>query len=201
VATLTYLRAIRAVLHEVSVHLPAAGAAVNSFVGSVTAECPNVIANAPSGEDLNKLVQEMESAVGATLEHPNKRAWLKFARKVGYLRWSSRKLTRMVDRFGATSRAEAGLAPPDLCADLRDWVRSGYSMLPPDTATFLRETSGYAPMEDILVLLAPYARARTRTLLRDVRHLEATTLRSVLGVGLPALFRLQQGLGLQGNDG
>lgn len=197
-ATSTYLRAYRKLLDVTSARLPAARKAVNSYVGQVTAECPNVAAQAPQGRGLDGFTLESLYAAGIAFERPYETATIAFARDVRRLRWSSPKLTGLVRLYARVKQTEATSATPHICSELREWVASNYGELPQSTTSVLKTaTALISPEEEILTLLHPYARSGTKTLLRSVKRLETRTELRVLKVALPEVVRLQEGLGLR----
>jgi hypothetical protein len=209
-ATLAYLRADRALYREFVAHLPAAQVDGNSFVEQVTKECPAVMAQAPTGENINKLAEESLDAYGLAFTRPYAAAALVFARAVEHLHWRSRKLTRLVRLRAASDRAEATVAPPHLCSDLKEWVAGGYGTLPKTTTSFLRIMKGSSEepakgktadtsQEEILVLLASHPAPHTKTLLRSVKRLELQTQLLLLKTFVKSALRMQEGLGFQLN--
>jgi hypothetical protein len=120
------------------------------------------------------------------------------ARRINQLHWSSRRLTKFVHGYAA-ELPELN-TPPPFCSELKEWVAGGYVTLPQSTTNFLKKEAAKAtPEEQILALLAPYARMGAKKLLQSVKRLEFQTGIEVLTVGLPAVRRMEEGLGLRPN--
>lgn len=200
-ATLAYLRADHAFLHQVIVRLPAERAALNTFIANVTDECPKIAAEAPMGPGLGELAEESFDAAAIAFEHPVATAAITFARDIAHLQWSNRKLARLVRLYATTERAEAMLTPPHLCSDLKEWAADGYGAPPSSTRRFLKEAEASnpestAPDEEILRQLAPYAHGSIKTLWHSVESLAARTVQSIGLLALTDFGRLDEGLGL-----
>lgn len=195
-ATLSYLRADRQAFEELKASLPKAKLAMNGFVTQTIAECPGVADQAPPGQPLDDLKEEALDTVSVASETPFRAPSSTLARHIEHLRWSSRRLTRLVRGYAARLR-ETNTQPP-FCSELKAWVASGYGTLPQSTTSFIKkEASQAAPEEQLLALLAPYARLHTKTLLQSVKRLELQNAFDVLAAGLPAVRRLEEGLGLR----
>jgi hypothetical protein len=138
------VRATRAYLgakHELEQAIERAGAARASarqaFVDHIQSDCANVLAGAPGGGDV--VGQEAISGLDYAGRLVMRPAYLIFARAVGELRWSSRKLTRFVRLQRRAVIAAVSVAQPDICTDARQFVASGYHVEPAGTKRFLVE--------------------------------------------------------------
>ncbi len=114
----------------------------------------------------------------------NRQAALTFAHVVRSLQWSNSAVTAL-ERTGAASLEWIlGSAPPNVCADMRAWVASGYETLSPATKTLigereaavsrpllraLRERAGILAGPDPL---QPYEGLREKLLARKVTDLQ-----------------------------
>ncbi len=143
---------------------PAARAAEEGLAGALGGECPGVLADAPQetlrplfaspsrsrsprqmGEanresrQLEDLRGELSLALELPLIDSDRQAVLAYARAVESLRWSSNALTVLEHTGAAWLEWELHSAPPQVCADMRVWVSSGYNALSPATKTLIRE--------------------------------------------------------------
>jgi len=200
-ATLSYLRAERKLFDAVKAQLGPAQAAANRYAAQTAAECPGVAAQAPPGLALDELGAESLYAVSLAGERSYRAAIRAFASSVGRLRWSSRKLTALVHRYAQAQRAEAALATPPLCAELREWAAGGYGAVPRGSASFLKQVGVAEGSEEIFAGLAGYAHSHTKTMLRAVEQLEANAALAFLGAVVPAVKRLQEALGMHSASG
>lgn len=88
---------------------------------------------------LGDLQGELSIALGLPLIEPDRQAARAYARAVRSLRWSNNTLT-VFERTGAAELEwELRSAPPNVCADTRAWVASGYKTLSPATKALIRE--------------------------------------------------------------
>jgi hypothetical protein len=183
-ATREYLRADLAQTRAEVAGLPAAIAAVEALRGRLAAECPGVLAHEPalaSGEkpsaSLTEIEEEGEAAVFGAAEQTEYGHRRGFARVVSRLRWSSRALTRLIHSAAAAEAAQATIPPPDLCADIRTWVGSGFKSISAGTEAYVHqesiltgETRGASSA--ITRKLAPYENRSDKKIARQIASLE-----------------------------
>jgi hypothetical protein len=184
VATRDYLQADLAQTRAEAAGLPAAIAAVEALRGRLAAECPGVLAHEPAlapGEKpsgaLTQIEEEGEGAVFGAAEQTESAHRRGFAHAVARLRWSNRALTRLIHSYTAAGVAQATIPPPDLCADLRAWVGSGYKSVSAATEAYVHqesiligETRGAASA--IARKLAPYENRSDKKIAREIASLE-----------------------------
>ncbi len=175
--TWAYLQAEYSFTRTVYAELSRSGEAVNGIVGRVQRECPRVLAGAPEGQELDRLRQEAAVIVLYTALTPDIRPALDVARAVSRLRWTDRRLTRMVRLEAANNRRSADLllTLPNLCADARAWISSGHRKLSAGTVRFNRATEALStgPVVEPLPLLVRYEGARARLLAHRIQRLRA----------------------------
>lgn len=118
--------------------------AIKALEAKVKDECPDVLTGAPphvKGEQTNQsadeITEEASSAgfgAGEHVEHP---VAVKFAKSVRRLHWSNPKLTRLLRSLAIEQAEQSAIPPPDLCADMKFWVASGYTAVSAGTKGFL----------------------------------------------------------------
>jgi hypothetical protein len=143
-ATSAYLQADYALARAEAKNFPTAIAAVEAFAKRMQAECPGVVANAPkpalgsapssSDEEISEEELDAVFDAAASTEHARRE---RFAREVAALHWSDGALTRFVHAHAADEAAKTATSPPDLCADMRSWVASGYQSVSAATERYL----------------------------------------------------------------
>ncbi len=135
-------------------------AAAQALLMQVQSECSNVLADAGEGGEFRSDAAEV---LAYARQLAMRTAYVRLARETAQLRWSSRALTRDVDRQAKTVMAELNLAQPDLCAEARAYVASDYETVPSATRRFIAERRALEeelpgpPKLDRLLL--PYERA------------------------------------------
>jgi hypothetical protein len=145
-ATHAYLRA-RIDLRGVAMATqPGALKAIGALAAQVNAECPGVLAGAPphvKGEKTNEsedeISQELLSATFGAGEHVEHPAYARFQKTVWSLRWSNHKLTRLLHSLAIEQAKQSAIPAPQLCADMRFWVASGYTAVSAGTKRFLHQ--------------------------------------------------------------
>jgi hypothetical protein len=219
-ATHAYLEA-RIVLQQTELaSQPAELKAIEALEEKVKAECPDVLADAPphmKGEKTNsselEVSDELLSAgfgAGAAVEHP---ADARFARTVRHLRWSSPKLTKLLRSLALEQAKQSAIPPPELCADMKFWVTSGYTAVSPGTKEYLHrqsvvasttliESEPHEPVSDIFNLnalvahrLKPYENHADRLLARKAIRPEVKLTSPVLRPLLEAVGKVFVALG------
>lgn len=120
--------------------------AVGALEAQVKTECPGVLAGAPphvKGEKTNEsedeISQELLSATFGAAEHVEHPAYARFQKIVRRLRWSNPKLTRLLHSLAIEQAKQSAIPPPELCADMKFWVASGYTAVSASTKRLLHE--------------------------------------------------------------
>jgi hypothetical protein len=181
-ATRSYLEANLALAHAQAAAYAADVTALNELAKRVGAECPGVAAHAPhEGHELEELEVETATATIMVQFAPIRQQLVHFVHVGRSLRWSNGKLTALVHRIVSTYD-ELLLAPPNLCADWKGWIASGYAKLTPGSRRFLDAipviTAGYgegegeSSTEKISHLLSPYENREDRKLEGAIRRSE-----------------------------
>jgi hypothetical protein len=158
-ATSAYLKDEYALTRAEATSFPAGIAAVEALAGKVRTECPGVLANAPkpapgtapssTEEQISEVELDAVFSAGARTEHARLE---RFAHEVAQLHWGDGVLTRLVHSHATDEAARAAIPAPDLCADMRSWVASGYE-------TISAATEGYLHVEAALSATIERAKA------------------------------------------
>ena len=192
-ATRAYVRARYTLAQAVTKNFALSRRAVKNYVNQVVGECPNVLAGAPGGEQSLHFFQEEIYALGNAFGRPDTSVIQAYARAVRGLRWTGRKLNRLVhgDHLRET---------PNLCADLKAWAASGYRILPKSTKRLVRQIE--APSKGpgskaIWRLLAPYESPSVKRLVRRTKDLDAKGTDMELKILLVGSAELTKRLGMK----
>src|ERR1700684_147913 len=143
--THAYLEATIAMSRASAAEQPAFIRELATFETQVKASCPGILSGVPThndGESSNEsafqIGQELTFVTlgGAErVEHP---LLARYAAVVRHLRWSNRKLTKLLRSLAREQGVQSAIALPDLCSDLRFWVASGYKAVSQQTTALLR---------------------------------------------------------------
>jgi hypothetical protein len=136
-ATRAYLSAADAYERSAYAQVEASAAAIEAQAGEIGGECPSVLTYAPRDAAFAELGGEADTTAFYAGTAPERPMLLRLAHTIERLRWSDRKLTRLVRAEAAEERAIVTLALPDVCADIAAWQASGYAALPQSAARFL----------------------------------------------------------------
>jgi hypothetical protein len=205
-ASASYLRADYATTRAGVKDFPAAIVAIEALATRLHAECPGVLANMPkpasgarpTASESEIALEETGAAFGVA-EHAEYGRDRAFARAVSPLHWSDRALTRLVHSAAADEVQKAELPAPDLCADARAWVSSGYQIVSVATTAYVRryatlsgETEGTEGK--ILHELARYESQPDRRIARQITDLEKSAASSDVAKVLTALDQVAEAL-------
>jgi hypothetical protein len=169
-------------------------AAIEARAGEIGAECSSVLTYAPRDAAFEELGEEAEATAFFAGTAPVRPMLLRLADTIERLRWSDRKLTRLVRAEVAEERAIATLALPDVCADIAAWKANGYAALSQSAARFLarlqalESLQGSGPSEEsreaaIMRLLRPYEGRAERRVARRIERLEGQVGRRLKAAG------------------
>jgi hypothetical protein len=151
--------------------IPAVQAKIEGLNARLAQTCPR--AGAGSGEDeaTQPMAHEITSDLWAIAYGYNARPIATFVAKVKHLRWSNPRITRAVEHEAHSLHEMATLRQPDLCADVRAWSASGFTVIPPGVVALDEHAEGIQFEElPLRGLLAPYERGSDKRL---VAHIEA----------------------------
>jgi hypothetical protein len=206
-ATRAYLRA--AVVYERGVHaeVGASVAAIAVRAGEIAGECPSALTFAPRDAGFGELGEEMSTTLFYAGVAPTSAIRLTFARAIGQLRWSDRRLTRLVRALAAEEVAIVKLALPDVCSDIAAWKASAYAALPRSVVGFLARVGAIESLsfvgrseesrERVITrLLRPYERPGERRTMKRLGEREQRTGRMLGAAEEAAQARLAAGLGV-----
>jgi len=183
-ATRAYLSAAGAFERSAYAEVGVNAAAIEAHASEIGGECPSALTYAPRDTAFAELGEEAYTTAFFAGTTPARPMLLRLSQTIERLRWSDRRLTRLVRAEAAEERSIAALALPDVCADIAAWKASGYAALPQSAASFLARVRGIesssfvGPSEErreavILRLLRPYETPAQRRTARSIERLEA----------------------------
>jgi hypothetical protein len=173
-ATRAYIQADYALVHAAKVNLKTSEAALQQLRRQIAADCPKAAARSPQDTNSEQLSNELVGAMTVVAIQPDRGAVAAFARTVKSLRWSNATLTRTVHSYATRLATLSVLPAPDVCADVKAWVASGYKTLPASAASFdsryykVEVAVGEVPSK----LLAPSEQPDERPVLARAEKLE-----------------------------
>ncbi len=206
-ATQAYLRASEAYARGASAAVGATVAVIDARASEIAGECPSALTYAPRDAAFGEIGYEVYTTLSYAGVAPMRATRLGFARAVGRLSWSDRRLTRLVRGQAAEEVARVAFTLPDVCADIEAWQASAYAALPQSATGFLAraaaiESRSYVGRSEesrervILRLLGPYEGPRERRTVKRVKRQEQRT-EGKLGVAAEAAqARLAAALGV-----
>jgi hypothetical protein len=144
----------------------------------VAAQCPSAFLYAPRDTAFEALGEEMGDAEWYAGLEPVRSATEAFAEATGNLRWSNRRLTRLVRSEAAYERANVALVLPDVCSPIEAWKAGDYAELPPSVGEFLEQIeSGSFGL--IMRMLRRYEGAAEKRTAKQVERLETLDEKSL----------------------
>ena len=173
-STERYIQANYTLVKAGGAKLGAARAALLAVRHRIDGECPRAAAESPQNPDSTQLSNEIIGAMVIAAYHTDVPAGENFVRAVAGLRWSNHALTSSVQAYAGKLKVLNRLAPPNVCADVRAWVDSGYRTLPASTIRFDQEfMPNWVAIGELPAGLAPFERSGQKAVLRRTNQLEA----------------------------
>ena len=173
-ATERYIQANYTLVKAGSAKLGAARAAMLGVQHRIEGECTKAAANSPQNPESTELSNEIIGAIVIAAYHTDVPAGESFVRAAGSLRWSNHALTSAVQSYVGKIKVLDKLAPPNVCADVRAWVASGYQTLPASTVRFDQEfMPNWVAIGELPAQLGPYERPSEKAVLRRTNQLES----------------------------
>jgi hypothetical protein len=120
-------------------------------VASVSENCKALSERAPRNVEFGELDGEVVLAPLAVVDHAGRPETARFHNAVVALRWSNLRLTRTVRLLVQQERLAADVAPPAICADLRDWAAGGFRAIPADARRVLEQIRRVDAAEALLL--------------------------------------------------
>jgi hypothetical protein len=195
-ATHAYLQAAYSYEQMAMTNIPAVHTAAIRFANKLGSECPGVMAGTEDmqgssrsfarqvGESRREEEQsgELEEEIGLAereaLERPDRQALSTFANAVRQLHWSNPELTRQILSEVAELQTQAEQPIPDVCADIKAWVSSGYKTLPHTTKKFrvkrdeeAKQSQQTVPTRSTASLLSSYEGPSEKRLISETQAL------------------------------
>jgi hypothetical protein len=146
-ATQRYVRASEEYAHGASAEVGASVEAIEARASQIAGECPAALTYAPRDGAFGELGDEVSNTLfyaGTALTSATR---LTFARAIGGLSWSDRRLTKLVREQAAVEVATVALALPDVCVDIAAWKASAYATLPQSATGFLASVAAIESKE------------------------------------------------------
>lgn len=159
-------------------------------------QCGNAAAGSPQNEQSYALSYEAAGVLWSAGYGADARPIAALARQIGALRWSNPRLTRLAHSYAASLQALAHLRPPDVCADIAAWKRSGFTQLPAHVKPFQSRVEAIEVMPVPARLLASSEQPGDAALLRHTEKLQERLLEFETFVGGNDWYDLTEGLGL-----
>jgi hypothetical protein len=168
-----YIQANYALVQGAKARIPSSEAALKAVLSQVRSNCPKAAAGSPQNHDSEQLSDEVVGAIVVAGLRPDVPAVHVFTRTVARLHWSSRTLTSTLRSYAGKLNKLSAVAAPDLCADVRAWVASGYQTLPASTVSFdALYTPVWVALGELPRSLGPFERPQEQALLHRSNQLE-----------------------------
>jgi len=135
-ATEAYLRASEAYARGANAEVGVSVAAIAARASEIAGACPSALTYAPRDAAFGEIGEEASATLFYAGFAPMSATRLGFARAVGRLSWSDRRLTRLVRSKAAEEVALVELALPNVCADIAAWKANAYAALPQSATAF-----------------------------------------------------------------
>jgi len=174
-STQSYIQANYTLVRAGTAKLGVVRVALRNTQARIEGECDNAALNSPQNPESTELSNEIIGAIVLAAYRTGIPAGNAYIRAAGGLRWSNPRLTSTISSYVGKLKVLRSLTPPNVCADVRAWVASGYRTLTQSTVRFDQQfmPNWVAIGELPIQLLAPYVRSSQRSLLRRSGQLES----------------------------
>jgi mono/diheme cytochrome c family protein len=177
-AAKTYVHAVAALTRTLTHNMPSGEQALDAILLNVERQCPGALAAAPTGEQADSMEQRIIWATVIVEATPSRSAMRSYAQTLSRLRWSNRRLTRMVHQQASKEMQLLSLRAPKLCATARSWAASGFQELPAVSRRYQRILGPRivaVRLPGIPELLEPYESSGLRSLMKRAEGLKRRT--------------------------
>jgi hypothetical protein len=206
-ATRAYLRASDAYERSAIAEVAARVAATEVRANEIAGRCPSALTYAPRDEAFGELGEEASSTVFWAGAASMRSTGLRLADAIAHLRWSDRRLTRLVHTEVTEEHAAATIVLPDVCADIAAWKASAYATLPQSSTQFLARAGAVESLSFvgfteesretlIMRLLRRFEGPVERRAAKRIERLEAQIGKRVGAASVAARTKLAAGLGV-----
>lgn len=206
-ATRAYLRASEAYARSATSEVAARVAAIGARASEIVRGCPAALTYAPRDEAFEELGGEASETAFWAGTASIRSTGLRLADAIAHLRWTDRRLTRLVHTVAAEEQMAAALALPDVCADIAAWKASAYATLPQSTTRFLARSQAAESLSFVgfteesrerLIwrLLSRFQRPAEIRAAKRVEHVERQIGKRVEAAVVAARAKLAAGLGV-----
>jgi hypothetical protein len=197
-ATQAYLRANYKLVHAATAKQAPSEAALHGVLDGVRRECPKAAAESPQNHDSEQLSNEVVLTMRIAGTRPDIPAIVAFTRAVKGLHWSNRKLTSTIQTYVSELKTLSTTPTPNLCADIKAWVASGFRTRSPSTMQLDQqfEALNVALGELAAPLLTPYERPQDRAILLRTKQAEVQIGDFEANAGVETWGQIMDTLGL-----
>ncbi len=176
--------------------IPIAQARIESYDHRLAVECPNVGAGTPETEASQPMSDEVAVALWSISYGAAAGPIERFARAVSPLHWTRALFQGAVHRLATILTALATIRVPDLCADVRAWTASRFTVVPNDVLELDRRVEPLELPEIPWGLVVPYERGGDARLVAYIKRAETMVAEAEFIKGQKDWYQVIETLGL-----
>lgn len=196
-STRAYVLANYALVRAAHTDLHAAESSISTLNATLGQQCPQIAAEAPQNSQSQEFSKEVAGSLWSIVYHTDVSAVDAFVKAVTPLHWSKPKLTKTARRYADSLRQLTELPAPEICADLRSWIASGFKTVPASTVSFDKRLDSIGATTIPQRLLAPFERGSSiRSIAARADKLEAQLNDDESSIGFNDWDMLLETLGL-----
>jgi hypothetical protein len=160
-------------------------------------ECPGIGAGSLQNEASQPISHEVAVALWSIEFGTDAGPIGKFQQAAGRLHWSNSATNRAATKYARTLHELATIPPPNLCADVRAWKATGFTVISPAVLTLVDRVEALQPKAISTRLLAPFERGGDAAMLKRTARLEQKIEENEFLVGQIDWLKTLETLGLQ----
>jgi hypothetical protein len=169
---------------------------VENYRHRLATECPGVGAKAPESEATLPMSHEVAVALWSIDYGYSAGPIEKFAKAIGPLRWTNSRVTRAAHTLASNLSALARIRLPDICADVRAWSATGFTVVPQRIVELVEHVESLNLPEIPWKLITPYVRGRDAGLVAYIRRAETKLAEAEFMLGQKDWYQVLQTVGL-----
>jgi hypothetical protein len=170
---------------------------IQAFNRKLAGECLHVGAGSPVNELAQPMSYEVAVALWAISYGTAASPIRTFVAAVRPLHWSNSSLTRIAHNYATSLHELSTLPVPHLCADVRAWTASGFTVVPTNVAALDKRLEAIEGESIAPKLLTPYERGSDASVVARTRSLEHKLAENEFVVGQDDWIEVTETLGLQ----
>jgi hypothetical protein len=176
--------------------IPVAQSKIQHYKRKLAGQCPNAAAGALENEAAQPMSHEVAVALWSIAYGSAAGPIRKFVKVIKPLHWTNPRVNRAAHSFASNLSGLASIPLPDLCADIRSWVATGFTKIPQHVLELDRHVETLELPEIQWKLVRPYVRGGDASLVSYIKRAERKIAEAEFMLGQKDWYQVCETLGL-----